>query len=76
MLSTIISTEIIKATRENLENQGLSEADVDRIIIKNMFKIFLYILIGMSLLFLFANYVIQPILDFIFVDTWSFEIHF
>lgn len=76
MLSTIISTEIIKATRENLENQGLSEDEVDRIIIKNMFKILLYILIGIPLLFLFANYVMQPILDFIFVDTWSFEIHF
>ena len=76
MLSTIISTSIAKATRESLENKGLSEEEINAIMFKNLLKAIGYIIIGVSLLFLIGNYIIEPILKFIFVDTWSFEIHF
>lgn len=76
MLSTIVSTSVARAARENLEKQGLSEEEIDSIMFKNVLKIIGYILIIIPLLFLVGNYVIEPILNFIFVDTWSFEINF
>lgn len=76
MLSIIASTTVAKAYRESLENKGFCEEEINSIVLKNLFKTILYIIIGVSFLFLFGNYVMQPILDFIFVDTWSFEIHF
>lgn len=76
MLSTIVSTSAARTARENLEEQGFSEEEIDRIMFKNVLKIIGYILIILPLLFLVSNYVIEPILNFIFVDTWSFEISF
>lgn len=66
MLSTIVSTSVARAARENLEKQGLSEEEIDAIMFKNLLKIMLYIIIGVSLLFLSANYIIEPILKLIF----------
>ena len=74
MINTIISTSVARAVRENLEKQGLSEEEIDSIIFKNALKIIGYILIIVPLLFLVANYIIEPILKLIFIDTWSFTI--
>lgn len=74
MISTIISTSIAKAYRESLEKQGLSEQEIDSLIFKNLLKVIVYIIISISLLFIVSNYIIEPILNFIFVDTWSFTI--
>ena len=74
MISTIISTSIAKATRESLENKGLSEEEINAIMFKNLLKCIGYIIVVVSLLFLIGNYIIETILKFIFVDTWSFEI--
>lgn len=75
MISTIISTAIAGAVREGLEKKGLSEEEVDAIMFKGTLKVMVYIAIGLSLLFLIANYVIEPILKFIFFSTWSYEIY-
>lgn len=66
MLSTIVSTSVARAARENLEKQGLSEEEIDSIMFKNVLKIIGYILIIVPLLFLVGNYVIEPILKLIF----------